>query len=309
MRIEKKRIRSLEANLANIRQGASVIIGADVASVSLERLLQIGFTGELSPGQTLLPAALGAVSRYNAEGKVIIHRDQPKETCHRQHEWTYYQWHGQDRVEVTKVVEIPYERYPRSQVPPPAIEVSLARAASGDLIAAFEASNVDYENPEPLLHKINLTLELFGHCHVMDISRKHVIVSPTIRLNWDILPQGKMPWAELRPAVESVLRANRPNANAVVEYRLETVNGYAPEFVAVGRGGFVGYVIFGFPERGLFILETSKQGNATYVFGNDWEQLSQMSKAEILNGELHLHRLIHVANWEKQLASIMKMAS
>ena len=87
----------------------------------------------------------------------------------------------------------------------------------------------------------------------------------------------------------------------VIQHRLQTVNSHQPDFVAVGQGGFDGYVIFAFPDRHLFVLECVHFGNATYVFGDDWETLSQMSKADILDNDLQQDRLIHREGWENSL--------
>lgn len=306
MQICKKRIRSLEANLEGIAEGSNVVVGVDIACLATGRLQQIGFTTEQVPGEVVLPAILGPSSRVNAEGRTVVHRNQPKETCFRQHEWTYFQWHGPDKVEVTEIVDVPYERYPRSTTPAPSVEVTLVQSESGKLLATMPAEIVRYGEPATLLHKINLALELFGSCEVMDASLRRIIEAPTIRLNWEVLPKGQMPWEQLKPCLDRVLRANKPNANAVIEHRHRIVNTYGPDFVAVGRGGFAGYVIFGFKHRNLFVLECSRQGNATYILGSDWALVSKLTKAEILCKDLHIGRLVHVKNWQQQLDSIMR---
>ncbi len=92
----------------------------------------------------------------------------------------------------------------------------------------------------------------------------------------------------------------------MVENRLETINNYGPTFVAIGDGGFHGYVIFGFPEHGLFLLESSFEGNATYVFGERWEALSQLTKKEILAGNLQTARVIHRAvSWHGEIRQML----
>jgi hypothetical protein len=87
--------------------------------------------------------------------------------------------------------------------------------------------------------------------------------------------------------------------------RFHRVNGYEPSFVAVGRAGFKGYVVFGFPDLNIYILESTQTNNATYVFEENWERLSQMTKAEILNNELHKDRIIHRQSWFRKLHKLM----
>jgi hypothetical protein len=45
------------------------------------------------------------------------------------------------------------------------------------------------------------------------------------------------------------------------------------------------------------VLESPTLGNATYVFKNNWAQVSALSKKEILEGALHDARLIHNKRW------------
>jgi hypothetical protein len=76
--------------------------------------------------------------------------------------------------------------------------------------------------------------------------------------------------------------------------------------VAIGQAGFSGYLIFGFTSRNLFICESVFYGNATYVFESDWEKLSKLSKAEILNQDLQKDRIIHREGWERKIATLFK---
>ena len=41
--------------------------------------------------------------------------------------------------------------------------------------------------------------------------------------------------------------------------------------------------------------------NATYIFDHNWEQVSRMTKAQILQGDLHLDRIIHAGNWTERI--------
>src|SRR5690606_37710933 len=110
-------------------------------------------------------------------------------------------------------------------------------------------------------------------CEVFTTSLDGLINVPVRRLNWRILPPGRYPWEQLKEHLQPVIRQAREGNRAVVENRLENVNSYNPEFVAIGQGGFRGYAIFAFPDRNLYVLESSKTNNATYVFSERWEEL------------------------------------
>jgi hypothetical protein len=104
----------------------------------------MGFSCDPQEGETILPpASRGPVSKYNAEGKYEVHKDQPMETAYRMVEWHWREWHGPyDRVERSKLVDVPYQRYPRTFIPPPSVELSISTAADGQRI--ITAGSIDY---------------------------------------------------------------------------------------------------------------------------------------------------------------------
>lgn len=114
-----------------------------------------------------------------------------------------------------------------------------------------------------------------------------------------------MPWEKLQRLLKPIVDRQPDGNRAVIDKRHETISAYNPEFVAVGQGGFDGYVIFGFPSKSLFILESTQVNNATYVLDRNWEDLSAMTKAELLNNNLHKKRLIHRENWFAEVNRVL----
>ena len=53
-------------------------------------------------------------------------------------------------------------------------------------------------------------------------------------------------------------------------------------------------------------MENMVYGNATYVFRDNWEELSKLSKAEIIKYNLQEKRLVHRANWAYQISALLK---
>lgn len=304
MEISKKRIRSLAANLPSELQGHQVVLAAP-KEITVVQTTRIGFGNPVELGSSVLPAIIGPVTRFNAEGRFIIHRDQPKETKYRQVWWSWTEKHGDQDVEQEDVRDVPYERYPRTFVPPPSVEL-IAVEHQGELIVVAPELTVDFENEEPVRHVVNLFLEAFGTCRVLRQSLEPVAVAATSRLNWQILPQGEMPWKTLEPELRRVLEIQSKGRTPVVAYRLEYINRFKPEFVAVGQGGFSGYVVFGFPRHGFYILECARYANATYVLKQDWAEISQLTKAEILNNSLHSARFIHLEKWQDHIVRLFK---
>jgi len=308
MIIRGRRIRTLSRRLGSIADGANIIIGLPDLDRFCDQLAQFGFSPNPPDGETILPpGSFGPVSLYNAEGRDIVHRDQPMETAYRQSEWRWVEWHGPyDRVEQSRIVDVPYERYPRTFDPPPSVEMTMSSDEGGRRLLVMPQTQYVEANHTRILHTVNLFLEIFGECNIMDENLQSIHLPQIRRVNWRILPQGRMPWERLKAELRSIVDRQPQGNQPVIRYRLQAVNAHEPEFVAVGQGGFDGYIIFAFPQRHIFVLECVQFGNATYVFGDDWETLSQMTKAEILNNDLQRARLIHRENWEASLNDLFR---
>ena len=306
MVITGRRIRNLESRMGPIAAGQVVVIGLTDLDRFEPRMRQIGLPLDAPDGTTVLPAAVtGPISRYNAEGKWWIRRDQPMETAYRQVEWTWYEFRGRDnRVEMTGIKDVPYRRYPRTLLPPPSIEFTLTTNAAGERLLITQGVAYTSENRDRILHTVNLFLEIFRECNVMDVSLTPVTFPEIRRVNWRILPPGRRPWDQLQSELEPVVRQQRPGNQRVVWYRLRFINGRQPDFVAVGEAGFNGYLVFGFQDQNLYILESIFTGNATYVFEDDWQVLSRRTKAEILEAGLQKDRIIHVDGWEQRVTGL-----
>lgn len=307
MLITGHRIRKLPKHLQGITPGRPVVIGlADPTRLS-DRLAAAGLPKNLDPGLRLLPSRVGPVSTFNAEGKWIVHKDRPKEwRVVGQREWRWTEFRGRyDREEMVRIVDIERECYPRTFVPPPSIEIGVALRPDGALLLISDPITHDAKNADKMLHVVNLYLELFGEALVLTQDLEGFIVSEVRRLNWMILPAGKLPWDQLNKHVAPFIEKAPEGTWPVLRHRLSVVNSYGPEFTATGHGGFAGYIVFGFPAKDVYVLESLYYGNATYVFDGNWETLSQMTKAEILKEDRAISRIIHREGWERQIAQLL----
>jgi hypothetical protein len=302
MHISKKRIRNVRPYLTGFKLGDVIHVALTNLSSHKSRLIGVGFTKDLMVGERVLPAALGPVSTYNAEGKHNVRKDLPMETAYRQVDWHWTEWDG---TEQSRIVDVPYKRYPREFIPPPSKELQVVKNAKGETVVASDRLTFSLKNLSEITHTTNLFLELFGECDVLK-SDLVPAVKTVKRLNWKILPPGKYPWSKLSGLVKPILDKAKAGNAPVIKDRLSKIAAKIPEFVAVGQGGYSGYMIFGFPKKGLFVLESAYYGNATYVFDKNWEQLSKMTKAEILDGNLQTERIIHRENWPKTIDRLLK---
>lgn len=306
MYINKTRIISTE--FFNEFEGKIIRLTLPLEDNVIALAIQCGFSNELREGEKVLPAKIGPISKKNAEGFDIIHRDQEKETCYRTIEWTWRQWIGRGETEeVTDFRDVPYQRYPRTFIPPYSIELQILKKDNKKYIVS---EKIEYNHiiHDYLKHGINLFLELFHQCYIVDNDfTNNELRTNIIKLNWKILPQGEYPWEiryeQIKPFIEKASKRNQP----IIEYRLKKINGYRPDFVAIGVNGFSGYMVYGFSSRSIYIFESTLINNATYVFDQRWKDISQLTKKDILTAELQKDRIIHrVDSWDMNIDQLFK---
>lgn len=308
MPIRQCHVRSLSGCFAQVPVGSTVVLGAKMVPRLRENLERLGFPRTIRVGDTILPAEIGPITKFNAEGREIIHRDQPKEPFCRMILARRSEFRGRGRTTRLRLRRMRGMRYPRTVEPPPGVELTIAALPDGQQVLVAPARTYRDSADSRLIHVVNLLLEVAGECDIYtaDLVR---IEQPTLRqLNWRVLPPEVRTWTELRPRLQDLVSRAPEEHRAIVEYRFEEITSYQPTFVAVGRAGFAGYIVFGFPERNRFVCECVHTGNATYVFGEDWRRLSRLTKRQVLNEGSQLARLVHDEEWPEDLQRVLESA-
>jgi hypothetical protein len=300
--IGNTRLRSLERHLYYVEPGSQVVVGLTNLDPLADQLVAAGFPAGLEPGSKLLPVADGPVGRFNAEGRWESHRDEPKEIYYVSFEWEWQLWDGTSRSET---VYQERERYPRTWIEAPAVELEIAVGPDGTpVLVTAPLDYVDANHPA-LLHRINLLRELFGSAEILTSDLEQYVRVEVQQLNWELLPAGEMPWPQLRAHVKPLIDTMGIRKGPAAERRLKLLTEEGePNQAGVGLAGFRGYIAFDFGENR--VLESLYYGNATYVFDSEWEALSQLSKAEIIRGDLAKARIIHRENWAEEVRQWLK---
>lgn len=297
MLLIQKRIRNL-SKFEGIKNGSIIIPMIKIDDCDIRVLKDIGFSGNFEVGESVLPKKIGSITTFNADGGYIRHKDRPKEIYYTMREWTYKKWiGGGDTKEVTDWVDVPRKRYQRTIIRPMAMELVISKDIFGNKVILMPEIIFNENNSKIIIHEINMMLEIFGQCEITDINLNSILKPKLKRLNWDILPKGKLPWTKRKEQLNTFIKQARGKNSVVIEKRLETINEYSPDFVAIGNAGFSGYLVLGFESKNLYILESTQVNNATYILENEWEKNSQLSKAEILDNHFHKERIIHTKNW------------
>ena len=160
--ISKKRIRNGWKATAKIKEGTEFLVAIEQFNQFKSRLIELGFTKDLQPGEQILPAPLGPVSTFNAEGKYVPLKDLPKEDATREIRWTWKQWAGRGQYEeVSEVRDVPYQRYQRKFCEPPGEELTI-REHGGRTFLTSRLFKRTKESEFEYIHAINLFLELYG---------------------------------------------------------------------------------------------------------------------------------------------------
>lgn len=302
MFVNKLRVQNIDRYLNGFRVGDKLqVILTDIECFK-DKLIEIGFNNPIRVGERILPAVCGSITNYNANGRYEILRDLPKEKFYVSQTREIKDWHG-DYHSVS--VDMEYKRFQREFLNAPSEELTIIQDNNGGNIVASNQVEVNEENKSLIQHIVNLFLELFGECYIVDEELFSRVKTKINRVNWRILPRGEMPWERLKVSLLSLLHKTNIESKEDALNRFEYINNFSPDFVATGNGGFNDYVVFGFKEKNLYVMENSFAGNATYIFKNEWEIISQLTKAEILKESLQEHRLIHRKYWTRDIRNIL----
>lgn len=244
------------------------------------KLKAFGFKESDPNGTTILPCGVNRCAKKNAEPFYTIDKSLPLEDYTQTVYWTRYEWAGRGELNpVTEFSFITKKRYHRNYYAPYSVNFTLITEADTPYIVSDPILYSD-DNKDKLLNTVNILLGFFGECTVdfeeQERETKRVIV------NWDIFPKGEYPWGDIKDTLKKITKGYSNTRTEMMLRNCEAIYAKKPDFVAYGRSGFKGYAVFGFRDRNLYVLESALPNNATYILQNDWETISQLSKAQII---------------------------
>ncbi|MBA1160323.1 hypothetical protein H0A35_04745 [Bacillus licheniformis] len=299
----KKYIKTIERFVDSVDK--KFRLGVKVTDEIKDIIGNIGFPS-LEEGQAMFPPIVGRFTRFNMEGKEIVRRDLPKETIYISMYSTRKEFRGRNQTEdVTDFVDIPRKVFKKEIIPGTGFEIVLEKK-DDDLYLLINESFDKEEDKEKATIGANIILELVGYCEILNENLEaHYQSQQLKRYNWVFLESKGLPWEERKKRFEQIIETTKKSKQMVLWERFETISDYEPEFEAIGQNGFSGYVVFGFENKGLYVFENAKLGNATYIVKGDWESVSKMSKTEIIKNKLHEFRLIHRNDWKGKIKEVI----
>lgn len=304
MKISGKSVRSTD-KLVSLAAGLKdVILGVPFDSIGKENLEKIGFTEKIQEGDSILPTPIGKITTFNARGKEIKRPDLPKETYHVTYNSTTYDWHKQPHYGTKTRTAL---RVAREYMPAPSVFLTLAKV-NDQLYIISPALEIVDENTDFNIHVINILLECFSEFELLDITKKPLKTTKFRKIQWEVLPRGVYPWSKVAEMIQSGTANLDKDTADIIKHRLSVMNAYQPDFIGVGHGGFNGYFVFGFESKNIYILESVYLDNATYIFHDEWEPLSQLTKNEIINSDIKHSRIIHDKKWKQAIGIAISRA-
>ena len=276
--IVKSRIKNVKHYL-NPRLESFRIVSPEINSYIRQKL----HIGSYSEGSKFLPLGIGPVSSFNSDGSWKILKNQPKERRYVMTRlWTWKDW---SKREHSRYVDIYRDCYPRKRIPAPSEElIFLNNKLYSDIISA--------KDTERIKHCINLFLELFGSCDFVNVDFEEPIHIK--QKNFILLPSGENPFERLEHWKKLYPRKCEPIS--LIQERLEFFQKANPVLTIEGTGGYWGYI--GFQYKNFLILDNMHYGNAIYVFPANAEDIISLSKKEVLDGNLHIARILHSTDWK-----------
>lgn len=241
----------------------------------------------------------GRWSKWNVTGRLKVRRDLPKIW----HSWSIdapdFQGGGTHPVSFGREVFQKQRLYGRQIEASVALVDEPAATLVGTVLMELQGP-YDPAKDEDYLYAASLARTWFGSVSVLTLDEAGVPQIPDAIFGWEFLPDGTPD--EIRAVLERRFgpRTPRDEIDIMID-RLVRVQSLQPEQRMVGTTGLQRYIGYQFgPDFVAF--ENPRVGNALYILRGDWQELSQLSRSQLLaSRQGEFDRIIHTANWFDKL--------
>ena len=284
---------------------AAAIINASNAEISRGAYHHLDICineGKVTCPEVIYPEKLsGIYARRNRNGIVWIFKNLPKNT-------KTYSFESPNFGDPYKGYHTTYwsrEVYQRRLEPPRDWELALKVISQDEKHVRIKVAIntiLDQNHPDfrkDLFFAVNLLQEQCRDCHVFDNTVTDEKLSLVTTVGWEIFPPGTMD----RTLSEITKRLHNPTSERLheIQKRTNVLNRLHPTEYILGRGMNSRYFGAKFGEN-IVVFENMDYGNALYILFDNWQEISQMSRIDILKRhERDFIRIIHKDGWEKVL--------
>lgn len=251
-------------------------------------------------GGTVLPAPnFGINCRKNAFGYSYPDKTKPKE-----YRYVYtleYYPYGNESLD-KRYCHVEKHCYQRVIVPPNGIELSLTTTKNGHRVVV---ANLVKKDIQEIIRAINVLVEIYGECTITDEELEFDESIKYFKQNWVMLPPGERPSTYVDRIIGLVPQKEKTRL-LYHKHCLETIENLGYKEVHQGKEGFGDYKAYLFDN--ICVLETANYANATFIIDrNNWEEVSKLTKQELVTYNLVLARIVHNRCWEESIVDSIKM--
>ena len=283
----------------------AAVIDVTKTDIASGRFRHVGIQmneGNIYVPETITPDMMkGIYARRNRNGIIWILKNLPKVTK------TYW-WESPNFGDPTKGYHSNYrdiQVYQRQLEPPRDWEITLSILVENEShlrIKAEIATVLDRQDnyfKKDLFFAINLLQEQFRDCHVFAASTTDEDMARITTVGWEIFPPGTLD--RTLAVITGKMRTQSPIRQREIQNRAEALSRLHPSEYIVGSGMNSRYFGAKFGES-IVVFENVDYGNALYILFDNWQEISQMSRIDILKRhEKDFIRIIHKNGWEKTL--------
>lgn len=300
----RKRVRNIKKHLQfYINDEDSFYIGVPFDEYLKSPLLEkYGLPKVFENKKTFIPKPKGSITKVNAKGKYVRKKPEEKETVVRH--ISFVRKRDGRRIEYDRT----YNIYVKELLHRFNSKLYFLINEHGEKLVLSEFFASSKSSEEKATHLANMFLEMFNQFEIYD-SKMNPAIHFNTKFEKIILPAGTLEDSdnldELIDIGKRFVR-NEEDNKAYVK-RLKVLTEFKPDIRGKGPNGFFGYIVFGFSELKIVILETMYAGNATYIFTTEnFESNILQDKQSVLKSKLHLKRIFHDDNWETNLRILIE---
>ena len=165
-----------------------------------------------------------------------------------------------------------------------------------------------YYEDSKLLYVINLAQENFWKISIIDEIDNSDDYLKHLSVSWDIFPPWKKEDDIIRILSKYPSSQRTPELSKIIEKRREFLLSLPSKNPIMIHGLWWAWWYFGLKITDeIVVFENIKYGNAIYILYKNWEELSKLTKKEILHrNEEEYERVVHWKYWEKKVKFIVQ---
>ncbi|MDC0887300.1 hypothetical protein OAS19_05880 [Altererythrobacter sp.] len=249
------------------------------------------------------PRACGLWAGRNLDGWQEKRKDLPKEMRDISH-WAP-NWNGSGHHLVSRSVEAwPVDHHPARML---TLSGTILEPLKDGAIVRFRIDQpldrTDADFAENLQFNLRLLREVVGRSQVYCADMSDEEFANLQSVDWELIPRGSVDCVLARLAKT---RAATADQLEVASGRLKVLERLGHDGFIVGHGKFARYFGARFGEK-LLVLENLEYGNAMYVFEENWEELTKLSRTELIKlRDPGVHRLPHLPGWQSAIRKLLR---